>query len=260
MGVKVKARLTGVVCVFCLALFAGNSANGQDFKGFYIGGSVGGVHGNSDAQTSTVFSSSGYFATTSVPAIATVGAQSPSANGFAGGGQAGYNFQSRRILFGVEADFGGMNISESATGTATYPCCAPTAFTITQTVKTSWLFTLRPRVGVAVRRLLVYGTGGMAMTDANYQALFTDTFATAHENGGKDSTLVGWTAGAGAEVKVSRRLSVKGEYLYADFGSETNTSTNLTAFTPPIAFPTNVFTHTADLRAHIYRFGFNVHF
>lgn len=260
MEINLKDRSTKVLCMLCFVLLAAVFANSQDFKGFYVGGSVGGSHGNSDAQTSTVFSPTGYFASSSVPAIATVGTQSPSANGFAGGGQAGFNFQSGHVVLGLEADFGGMNISESATGTATYPCCAPTAFTITQTVETSWLFTLRPRVGVAAHRVFIYGTGGMAVTDVNYKALFTDTFATAHENGGKDGNQVGWTAGGGAEVKVNRHWSVKGEYLYADFGSVTNTSTNLTAFTPPIAFPSNVFTHTADLRTHIYRFGFNVYF
>jgi len=38
------------------------------------------------------------------------------------------------------------------------------------------------------------------------------------------------------------------------------TSANLTAFSPPIAFPTNIFTHTADLRTHFVRFGVNWHF
>jgi len=247
-----------VVCLFCFALLAAVCVSGQDFKGFYLGGSVGGAHGNSDAQTSTIFSPTGYFNITSPPAIAAVGAQSPSANGFAGGGQAGYNFQSKHLLLGVEADFGGMNISQSATGSGIYPCCVTTGFTVTQSVETSWLFTLRPRVGVVVGRVLLYGTGGMAVTDVNYQALFTDTFATAHENGGNDGNQVGWTGGAGAEFKVNRRWSIKGEYLYADFGSVTNTSTNLTA-PASTSWPMNVFTHTADMRAHIFRFGFNVH-
>jgi len=55
----------------------------------------------------------------------------------------------------------------------------------------------------------------------------------------------------------------QGEYLRASFGgASTHTSTNLTAFTPPIAFPTNVFTHSiGDLGGvNIYRFGFNYHF
>jgi outer membrane immunogenic protein len=53
---------------------------------------------------------------------------------------------------------------------------------------------------------------------------------------------------------------VKGEFLHADFGSESATSTNLTEGTPLVAEPTNVFTHTANLTANVYRFGLNYRF
>ena len=253
-------RLFTGVCTVVFVLFAGVSAHAGDFKGFYAGFNLGGNSGHSDAATSTIFSPTGYFASSSVPAIAGVGAQSFGSNGITGGGQAGYNVQHHRLVIGGEFDFGAMNLSQSATGTATYPCCAPTAFTVTQTVKTSWLFTARPRVGFTGGPLLVYGTGGLAMTGLNYQALFTDTFATAHENGGTNNVRTGWAAGAGAEVKVGHRWSVKGEYLRTDFGDVSKTSTNLTAFTPAIAFPSNVFTHKANLTGNVYRFGVNFHF
>jgi len=252
-------KLLGISVIVLLALSGVSSAQ-ADFKGFYFGGYVGGANENSDAKTSTVFSPTGYFATTSVPAIATAGAQSLSPSGFSGGGQAGYNFQVRHFVVGLETDIGSVSMSDSKSTTATYPCCAPTNFTVKQTVETNWMFTLRPRVGFVTGPLLVYGTGGMAVANLNYQALFTDTFATAHENGGAEENQVGWTGGGGAEFKVGPHWSVKGEYLYADLGSVSTTSTNLTAFTPAIPFPTNVFTHTADLRGHNYRFGFNIHF
>lgn len=253
-------RLLAGACVLVFALVAVMPASAADFKGFYAGVNLGGVNANSNAFTSTVFSPTGYFATTSVPAIAAVGAQNPTPSSFTGGGQVGYNFQSKGWVVGIETDFGGMPLSAAQTGTRTYPCCAPTAFTITQTVETSWLYTLRPRLGFTTGPVLIYGTGGLAMTNITYQTFFSDTFATAKENATVKSTQTGWAAGAGAEFKVGPRWSVKGEYLYGDFGSVRTTSTNLTAFTPPIAFPTNVFTHTADLTANIYRFGLNYRF
>ena len=253
-------RLCTRACVVMLCLIASVSAYAGDFKGFYAGVNFGGVHGNSDASTSTVFSPTGYFASTSVPAIATAGAQNLSSNGFTGGGQAGFNLQHRSLVLGVETDFGGMNLSQKQSATATYPCCAPTAFTVTQFVGTSWLFTLRPRLGITHGPVMIYGTGGLAMSNVEYTALFTDTFATAAESGSKTATQSGWAAGGGAEIKTGSRWSVKGEFLHADFGSLSATSTNLTAFTPPIAFPTNVFTHTANLTGNIYRFGFNYRF
>ena len=75
-----------------------------------------------------------------------------------------------------------------------------------------------------------------------------------------DKTATGWAAGFGAEYKVGQHVSLKAEYLYASFGSVSTTSTNLTAFTPAIAFPTNIFTHSDDLHTHIARFGFNFRF
>lgn len=247
-GISVLAFALGVFC----------SANAQNFQGIYIGAYGGGNQGNSDAHTFTTFSPIGYFAPSSVPAIATVGNQHLSPTGFSGGGTFGFNLQQHWLVYGAEMDFGSMSMSASRTGTATYPCCAPTAFTITQTVSTDWLFTGRGRLGVAAGPVLIYGTGGLAATKMNYQAVFTDTFAAAHENGGVDQNRKGWIAGAGAEVRISHHWSIKGEFLHADFGQELTTSTNL-SITSSI-FPQNSFTHNADLTAHMFRGGLNYRF
>jgi outer membrane immunogenic protein len=248
------------ICVLTIALAAFGSANAQSFQGIYVGAYGGGTRGNSDAHTFTVFSPTGYFATSSVPAIATVGNQHLEPSGGSGGGTFGFNLQHGALVYGAEMDFGAMSMSASRTGTATYPCCAPTAFTITQTINTDWLFTGRARLGVAAGNLLLYGTGGVAATNLNYQELFTDTFATAHESASIEEKRKGWIGGGGAEFRVTHHWSIKGEYLYADFGQEQINSTNLTAFTPPIAFPSNIFTHNADLTAHMFRGGLNYRF
>ncbi len=238
-----------------------SGGSSSSWTGFYVGGNAGGVKGTSDAFTYNVFSPTGYFATTSITAIAATGHQLLSPRGFTGGGTGGYNHQSGHWVLGVEGDFNSMHVKDDATGTALYPCCAPTNFTITQTVNTDWLVTARGRVGVTNGPLLVYGTFGVAMTNLNYKEDFIDTFAKAHESASKSGLVTGWTAGGGAEFTLATRWSMKIEYLFADFGSgPKTTSTNLTAFTPPIAFPTNVFTHTADLTAHIFRTGINYRF
>jgi outer membrane immunogenic protein len=276
---KFLLKSGAMVLVLAAASFA------QDWKGFYAGGNAGGVKGNSDAFTSTVFSPTGYFAPTSVPAIAAVGHQTLSPRGFTGGGQAGYNVQTGPWVLGVEADFGSMHVKDDFTATGTYPCCAPTTFTITQTVNSDWLLTMRPRVGVANAHVLVYGTGGLALTNLNYKESFVDTFATAQESASTSGLLAGWTGGGGVEFKIGSgtHWSMKGEYLFADFGSGLKTtSTNLTFITTPppppppppssspartaptpavtVASPTNVFTHQADLTTHIFRVGFNYRF
>jgi outer membrane immunogenic protein len=228
-----------------------------DWRGIYFGGNLGGALGRSTANTSTVFSPTGYFATSSVPAIASTGRQSLQPNGVTAGGQIGTNFQIGSLVLGGEADFGSIRLKESVSGTTVYPCCSPTNFTVTQSIKTDWLFTARARGGFAVGNALVYLTGGLGTTHLNYHTAFTDTFATAAESGDVDKRKNGWMAGGGIEYRLVSHFSVKGEYLYADFGRVTTTTTGLTAFTPPIDFPSNGWTHTAALHKNIFRSGVN---
>ena len=237
-----------------------SAASAQDWKGAYVGGYAGVSISRSDASMTTVFSPTGYFNPTSPAAIAALSPQHPDGTNATGGFTAGYNFQHNWLVVGLEGDIGAMNRDETRSGSATYPCCAPTTFTVSQRVQAGWLGTVRPRLGFAAGRALFYGTGGIAVTNLKYRGVFSDTFATAAETRELSANKMGWIAGGGLEYKVAQHWSVKGEYLYANFGDEKGTSTNLTAFTPPIAFPTNVFTHAVDLRSHFVRFGFNWHF
>jgi outer membrane immunogenic protein len=236
-------------------------SSGPSWSGFYVGGLVGGASGKSDVATTTVFSSTGYFATSSVPAIITAGAGTIKTNELTFGGTAGYNFQVGHVVFGAEGDYSSLQLSGTlSSGDVVYPCCAPTSFNVTQSIDTTWLATVRGRAGVTAGHALFYGTYGMAWTDLNYQAVFTDTFATAHENGGRDGTLSTVVWGGGVEIWCNNHFSVKGEYLNAEFDPASTTSTNLTAFTPSIAFPTNVFTHSSTLKLQVYRGGITIRF
>jgi outer membrane immunogenic protein len=232
-----------------------------NWTGFYVGGNVGGQWGTSDPTTATVFSPVGYFATTSVPAINLVGAQRINSSSVTGGFTAGFNWQVSSLVLGVEGDINYFGFKGSATGSALYPCCAPTNFTVNSSVSADWLATIRGRIGfLATPNLLLYGTGGAAIADVKANFNFTDTFATAAESAAIRDTRVGWTAGGGGEYAIGNGWSFKAEYLYVDLGRSSVTSTNLTAFTPPIAFPTNVYTHTANIRANIARVGVNYKF
>ncbi|MBN9551837.1 MAG: porin family protein [Alphaproteobacteria bacterium] len=121
------------------------------------------------------------------------------AGGFLGGIQAGYNWQSGPVVYGVEADFQGAAVEGFYT-----------QFNLANT-KVGWFGTLRARGGYTpVDRILVYGTAGLA-----YGHIRTDLF-----NGitGSSGTKAGWTAGAGAEYALDTNWTVKTEYLYTDLG------------------------------------------
>ncbi len=126
--------------------------------------------------------------------------------------------------------------------------------------ETRWLFTARPRVGYACGKALFYATGGLSLTDLNYQATFTDTFATVRENGGVNKTKAGWNDGGGVEYDLGNKWSLKGEYLYSSFGRVTATSTNLKAYSQSQSFPSNTFTHSIYLKENALRFGVNYRF
>jgi outer membrane immunogenic protein len=229
-----------------------------NWSGFYAGVNAGAAFGRSSTQTSTVFSPTGYFAATSVTSIAAVGDQSANKAGFTGGLQLGYNWQINSAVIGLEADFGYMGTRTSVTSGAVYPCCAPTAYSITQSAKTDWLMTLRPRVGIANNNWLLYVTGGLAIAQVKGDFNFTDTFATAAESASISKTKVGWALGGGVEYALAGKWSLKAEYLHVDLGSVSGTSTNLTAFGPPaIGFPTSVFTHSVKVTDDIVRVGLN---
>jgi len=231
-----------------------------NWNGFYVGGNIGGAMGRSTANTSTIFNptSDGYFAPDSVASIETEGRQKLSANAFTGGLEAGVNAQSGSIVFGGEVDYESLRMSDSASSTVPYSCCVGTSFTLDQSFKTNWLFTARPRVGLAMGSSLLYATGGLAVTKVDYQAQFSDTFAGASEGAFVNKAKYGWVGGFGVAFPGPiEHFSLKAEYLYAGFGRLTMTSSNLTAFTPPEAFPANEFTHSMALHAHVIRAGFD---
>jgi len=231
-----------------------------DWNGFYIGVNAGHANGSSDVTTSTVYSGSGYFDATGIPAIAASGDGQVSPSGFVGGVTGGFNWQHGGAVFGLEADYDSLNADDSRSASATYPCCAPSAFTVTENTKASNLFTVRGRVGIASGNSLLYLTAGWAQAKIRIDDQFTDTFANAQENFRDSKTKSDWIYGVGYEHAIGDKWSIKAEYLHADFGTVTGTSNNLTAFTPAQSFPDNVFTHSADLELNLFRLGVNYRF
>jgi outer membrane immunogenic protein len=134
---------------------------------------------------------------------------SVSTDGGVVGGTIGANYQIGQFVLGVEGD--GDWSDFGLNGAA---ACAGFACTGTD----NWLATARGRVGFAWDRVLLFGTGGAAFSEA----LTTGT-----------GTQVGWTAGAGVEVGITENFTAKVEYLFVDFG---NTSCGVTGISCSINF------------------------
>jgi outer membrane immunogenic protein len=107
-------------------------------------------------------------------------------------------------------------------------------------------------VGWANENWLLYATGGLAVGRDKFNqniALIAPTVGTTATS----TTRVGWTVGAGVEYALSRKWSVKAEYLHVDLGSVATSAT----FTP--AFAGLTVSGTTHLTTEIARAGVNYH-
>jgi outer membrane immunogenic protein len=124
------------------------------------------------------------------------------------GGTVGCNYQFSNIVIGIEDDLSWTNKKGSAFE------LAPFAAGATSQTREKWLDTLRGRVGVAFDRALLYGTGGVAFAGTDITACSPIGFCVSDSQ-----NRTGWVAGAGIEYAIWNNLSVKVEYLHADFGT-----------------------------------------
>jgi outer membrane immunogenic protein len=211
------------------------------WTGFYVGFNAGYAGSNDRSTTFTPGDPYVQFITCDPTGTGTCAqpASSRLEGGF-GGLQAGYNWQaSPSLVAGLEADFQGSAIN----GTAVNPTFSlgGNPAQISSEHKTTWFGTVRGRLGfLPTDRLLVYGTGGFAfgqveassaLTATNQQIAvgiggfgFNCTTAAGTSPNcftrNSASTATGWTAGAGFEFALTQNISVKGEYLYVNLGTD----------------------------------------
>jgi outer membrane immunogenic protein len=177
-----------------------------DWTGAYFGINAGGAFGTFKHPAEV------YDITTDPATLLGSGALDISAGGFVGGVQAGWNWQSDNVIYGIETDLQGStlkaedkitidDVGEGSLGT-----------------KVDWYGSLRGRLGFAASdRFMVYGTGGLAYgrvksyIDAEPLGLVGDY----------SETKTGWTVGGGGEFAVTEHVTFRGEYLYTDLGKTT---------------------------------------
>ena len=159
-------------------------------------------------------------------------------DGILGGLQAGYNWQTGKFVWGVEADISATDIHGSST-TGPISALAPPIIlpgsSHTNTQRMDWFGTVRARLGFTpTDRVLLYATGGLAYGHVKYTS-FMDAvpgFPVFQFAGTENATQLGWTAGAGGEWAITNNWSVKGEYLYFDLGNHTVTGRRVAVVVP----------------------------
>jgi opacity protein-like surface antigen len=169
----------------------------------------------------------------------------PDFRGYLLGGQAGYNVQVGKIVYGIEGDYGWSNAKggKACTGGA-----APFFFTCEAEVNS--LASLTGRVGHTWGRALFYVKGGLAAGEATVQTSNNRNLPVPPSNtpvNGESNWQLGWTLGGGMEFALTDRWSAKAEYMYYDLGQESyRIDNNLIA--------------DAETRGSTVRIGVNYHF
>ena len=137
------------------------------WTGCYIGGTVGGVWGNTTDAWGP--NPAGF----PFPGPLTFSTSFHS-SGVTGGVEGGCNYQvSPWFVFGVEGDWQATSLSKTFTGTAVTPAGS---LPFTQTFSSHWLSTVRARAGYSAGPWLFYVTGGAAFANVSY----TDSLTPPH--------------------------------------------------------------------------------
>lgn len=117
-------------------------------------------------------------------------------DGFHGRGFGGFNWQSGQFVYGIEGDVGYDGSSGRHNGIKS---------------KGGVDGSLRGRAGYAPNdSILVYGTAGAAA-----KSLHIDSPGGNEDHNG----VVGWTAGAGIDAKLTEKVFARVEYRYTDYGN-----------------------------------------
>jgi outer membrane immunogenic protein len=257
MGMRHKFGLA-LAAVASLGLGALGSASAADmpvkalppvvipfsWTGFYVGGFVGGAWSDSvnspDATNPSTVTAGALTFLPGVPASCdgiTPGLKTGCIAHYnlgasvVAGGTAGYNWQSGKLVAGIEGEIGYMHLSGGAPlpflGGA--PCGAPCPATFNTTLG-DWYGTLAARFGVTAdvfnpafsNHLLLYVKGGGAVTrlSSSENLVAAPPLIAATVSFGGTSNIWGWVAGAGAEWALNQNWSVKAEYEYLGFDNQ----------------------------------------
>ncbi len=126
------------------------------------------------------------------------------ADGFVGGGQIGYNYQINQIVLGVEAD-GQLSQFDAKAN--------PINARGYGKGEVGYFGTVRGRLGYAMGRTMIYGTGGWAYGQAKVS---TVPGVAINALASDKNNLSGYALGAGVEHALTNNITVRGEYMYVD--------------------------------------------
>jgi outer membrane immunogenic protein len=256
-----------------------------NWTGFYIGAHGGWRHLDSDGivvSGDPTVATGLVFGAFSTPAFSHALGGRKDSDAAIVGVQGGYNWQfAPNWLLGIEADasFGrntSLIVDTASSAVLNIPFNADgTRLLLSQEnvllgrARLDWNGSLRGRLGYVQNQWLFFVTGGLAFAGVRVGAAESQTLslslvrlgtvlgsasATNRVFNSRGETLYGWTVGGGVEYAINRNWTIRGEYLYADYG-------DLSVFLP--ALPTfNALSSASrfDFTTHTARVALNYRF
>jgi outer membrane immunogenic protein len=248
-----------------LALMAGGASswNNNSWDGIYAGANAGG-------GSNTTCSSWALNGATIDPTIAATFSNRtcPNNDTFVGGVQIGDAFQYERLVWTFGADFDAWsaknyNRSLKYTGNTS----PQGTYRFSGKLNPSGFGIIGPRIGYAGDHWLPYLRVGTIITGGSHNSTLSytpnaTTKPTASFSGGKNFTSIGWVAGGGVELVLSGPWSISAEYLHANLGNGSNSTTTCTGSASACGAYSGVSldsTHNS-FTANIFRIGINYWF
>ncbi len=181
-----------------------------NWSGVYLGGQIGYAWGTDNVSwTGTDYNLN--------PAAGSFG---EGQQGVIGGARVGYNFQPNSwFVAGIEASVDGTSLSKNVT-TPVADFAGVTFGSLAASSNAAVQGSIRGRLGIAWDRLLIFGTGGAAVTSFNSTYADTSGFFTGvpGTNETLSYTRAGFTFGGGIEYAITDNWSVQAEYRHSNFG------------------------------------------
>ncbi len=155
-------------------------------------------------------------------------------DGASGGVKAGVNFQTGSFVYGAEADIEAANISGGFVDRVQNAGIGSDKY--------DWQASIRARMGYAVDRAMIYGTGGVSF--AHIENTYSQVLIPPHVSESFDKVRTGWTVGGGVDYALTDNVILGAEYRYTNFNAFSNVSA--TAF-PGVTGEQNPATHALRL-------------
>jgi outer membrane immunogenic protein len=244
-------------CAFAVCSFG---ASAQTFfwnwTGFYVGADAGIISSRSFSSTQATVSPTPYLlglpgATGTITTFNSATVDTLSARGTEGGIHAGYNWQLKPIAVGLEIDYGAFKTS--MTRDATFALSSTVVSQLHSEASTKWLFTVRPRVGWVYAGLYGYITGGAAFATIDASTLYGESGRLPNGFVTTSQSKAGWTIGAGLEVAIAPRWTLRAEYLRVEFTGVTGAGQITNPAVVPATF--NPISLSADYKSDVVRMG-----